>query len=87
MDEFLQTIIKDSELVRRLVVGGFWYSGGSLLFVLGILIKFWSSSINTRITKAEDELSKHKDDDSIWKREFESKCRERHEYKGVDRRH
>ena len=75
MEELLQTIIKDNELARRIVIGGFWYSGGSLLFVLGVLIKFWASNITSRITTTETKLG-----------EFDTACRKRHEWNGKNRR-
>lgn len=85
MEEFLQVIIKDSELARRIVIGGFWYSGGSLLFVLGVLIRFWSNNITGKINETKSglnetksELTEYKKDNDLRWREFERDCRARH---------
>lgn len=74
MVEIQETILQ-VPIGARSLIPVLGYLAGSIVYLTGIIIAYYSKQQNRRIEQLE---KRHQD--------FEDKCRERHEYKGIERR-
>ena len=93
MENFIKEVLINVSPTSKLFIGGFWFGGGGLLYTLGVIIRLWTTGIKSEVANVKSdtksissELQEHRTADQLHWERFEKDCRDRHEYKGVNRR-